>query len=54
MIKGNLLRSLACLPIAIYNPKNIMLQRTGSKEDGSGSFAISLVDRETLGWYPEY
>lgn len=34
--------------------KNIMIQRTGSKENGSGSFAISLVDWETLGWYPEY
>lgn len=34
MIKGNLLRSFACSPIAIYNPKNIMIQRTGSKEDG--------------------
>lgn len=34
MTKGNLLRSFACSPIAIYNPKSIMTQRTGSKEDG--------------------
>nr|OQO19659.1 hypothetical protein B0A51_10968 [Rachicladosporium sp. CCFEE 5018] len=35
-------------------PKNIMVQRTGSKEDGTGSFTISLIDWETSGWYPEY
>lgn len=35
-------------------PKNIMVQRTGSKEDGSASFAVSLIDWETAGWYPEY
>jgi serine/threonine protein kinase len=35
-------------------PKNIMVQRIGSKEDGSGSFTISLIDWETAGWYPEY
>lgn len=35
-------------------PKNIMIQRIGSKEDGSGLFDISLIDWETSGWYPEY
>lgn len=34
--------------------KNIMVQRIGSNEDGSGSFTISLIDWETSGWYPEY
>lgn len=33
MVKGNLLRSFACSPIAIYNPKDIRIQRTESKED---------------------
>jgi serine/threonine protein kinase len=35
-------------------PKNIMVQRIGSKDDGNGSFTISLIDWETSGWYPEY
>jgi hypothetical protein len=34
--------------------KNIMVQRVGSKEDGSGPFTISLIDWETSGWYPDY
>jgi hypothetical protein len=35
-------------------PKNIMVQRTGSTEDGSGLFKVALIDWETSGWYPEY
>jgi hypothetical protein len=28
-------------------PKNIMVQRVGSKDDGSGSFTVSIIDWET-------
>jgi len=35
-------------------PKNIMVQRIGSKDDGSGSFTITLIDWESSGWYPDY
>lgn len=35
-------------------PKNIIVNRTGTREDGSGTFEISLIDWELAGWYPEY
>lgn len=35
-------------------PKNIMVQRAGSCEDGSSNFKITLIDWEGSGWYPEY
>lgn len=35
-------------------PKNIMVDRVGSHEDGSRIFKISLIDWEIAGWYPEY
>ncbi|KAI9738896.1 MAG: hypothetical protein M1818_005209 [Claussenomyces sp. TS43310] len=34
--------------------KNIMINRTGTKEDGNGIFEIKLIDWEISGWYPEY
>jgi hypothetical protein len=33
-------------------PKIIMIQRQQS--EGDGKFAISLIDWQTSGWYPEY
>jgi thiamine kinase-like enzyme len=34
--------------------KNIIVNRIGTREDGSGRFEISLIDWEIAGWYPEY
>ncbi|KAI9729796.1 MAG: hypothetical protein M1818_008410 [Claussenomyces sp. TS43310] len=34
--------------------KNIMVNRTGTREDGNGIFEIKLIDWEISGWYPEY
>ncbi|KAB8211171.1 hypothetical protein BDV34DRAFT_185276 [Aspergillus parasiticus] len=35
-------------------PKNIMVERTGSYEDGCPAFKTTLIDWEVAGWYPEY
>jgi thiamine kinase-like enzyme len=35
-------------------PKNIIVNRIGTREDGRGRFEISLIDWEIEGWYPEY
>ncbi|KAF9630101.1 hypothetical protein BFW01_g282 [Lasiodiplodia theobromae] len=35
-------------------PKNIIVRRTGTKDDGSGMFEIKIIDWENSGWYPEY
>ncbi|KAK5129368.1 hypothetical protein LTR08_003553 [Meristemomyces frigidus] len=39
---------------ADLQPKNIMVRRKGTKQDGSGMFDILLIDWEMSGWYPEY
>ena len=35
-------------------PKNIMVNKIGSCEDGSGKFEVTLIDWELSGWYPEF
>lgn len=35
-------------------PKNIMVERNGSCEDGSSDFKITLIDWNLSGWYPEF
>ncbi|KAE8344331.1 hypothetical protein BDV24DRAFT_127098, partial [Aspergillus arachidicola] len=35
-------------------PKNIVVERTGSYEDGCPAIKIMLIDWEVAGWYPEY
>lgn len=35
-------------------PKNIMINRIGTQEDGSGRLEVTIVDWEMAGWYPEY
>ncbi|TQN69272.1 hypothetical protein CSHISOI_06211 [Colletotrichum shisoi] len=35
-------------------PKNILVSRSGIKEDGRGEFKIKIIDWENSGWYPEY
>jgi serine/threonine protein kinase len=35
-------------------PKNIIVNRIGTHEDGSRKFEISLIDWEIAAWYPEY
>ena len=39
---------------ADLQPKNIMLRRTGTKQDGSRIFDIKIIDWEMSGWYPEF
>lgn len=35
-------------------PKNIMVDRMGTKENGNSIFKIKIIDWEISGWYPEY
>lgn len=35
-------------------PKNIMVQKQGRNEDGSGVFKVTIIDWEDSGWYPEW
>lgn len=35
-------------------PKNIMVEKAGSRDDGIPAFKITLIDWEIAGWYPEY
>lgn len=35
-------------------PKNILVNRIGTKDDGRGEFQIKIIDWENAGWYPEY
>ncbi|KAK0610307.1 hypothetical protein DIS24_g12064 [Lasiodiplodia hormozganensis] len=35
-------------------PKNIMVRRTGTRDDDTGIFEIKILDWEVSGWYPEY
>ena len=35
-------------------PTNIMVHRTGTRDDGNGIFEIKILDWEMSGWYPEY
>ena len=35
-------------------PKNIMVEKAESHDDGSPAFKITLIDWEIAGWYPEY
>lgn len=35
-------------------PKNILVSRVGTRDDGRGEFKIKIIDWETSGWYPEY
>lgn len=36
------------------HPKNIIVRRTGAREDGTRTLEIKITDWEISGWYPEY
>jgi hypothetical protein len=35
-------------------PKNIMVNKEGTNEDGSGIWTVTVIDWENGGWYPEW
>lgn len=35
-------------------PKNVIVERKGLREDGSSNFKVTLIDWNLSGWYPEF
>lgn len=54
LIEGTLHDHRTVLTHGDLQPKNIMINRIGTQEDGSGRFEIRLIDWEMAGWYPEF